>query len=84
MILGTKKSSGTLREKKQVTNKDKFQTSGSDVANVNFDSLWNTQYLGPRVSDLINPICLSYWYKSPPAALFYYDNFHSSHMWLMT
>ena len=39
MILGPKKSSGILRQKKQVTNKDKFKTSGSDVVNVNFDSI---------------------------------------------
>ena len=39
MILDPKKGSGILRQKKQATNKDKFKTSGSVVANVNFDSI---------------------------------------------
>ena len=57
MILDPKKGSGILRQTEQVTNKDKFKTSGSDAAKVNFNSIWKPRYLGPRVSDLMNPIC---------------------------
>lgn len=53
----SKKGSGISRQTEQVINKDKFKTSGSDAAKVNFNSIWKPWYLGPRVSDLMNPIC---------------------------
>ena len=85
-ILSLKKHSGILSQTEQGVNKDKFKFNGSDVAKVNSNSIWNTEYMDPMVPDLLNPFCLSPRVDTsvcPISSLFYLFIFHYSHMWIM-
>ena len=44
------------RQTEQVISKNKLKMSGNDIAKVNLNSIWNSEYMGPRVY----PFCLSH------------------------
>ena len=77
----SKEGSDILRQKEQAIKKNKFKTSGNDAAKWTASEILGiSRYFQTLWTILL--ITFRQWCLTPPAALLYHFNFHSSYMWI--